>query len=185
MSGYVQRNGFTGFTAVFHVTMPPMDTNSPEAHFAPLVFMLEGMIAVNRHHIQRALKRAAAGLGPPVPPLYQSGVVYREDEDGEENWADCLECLRVGHADCDRLVAWRAAELREAGIDCEPVVKWQHLTYEQARAIGYPEYGADGKPCVSREFGLWLVHCCVRFPDGSIEDPSKALGMGANFSNRA
>jgi hypothetical protein len=44
-------------------------------------------------------------------------------------------------------------------------------------AQGYP---ADKLP--SR--GVWLVHCCVRYPDGSIEDPSKILGMGGNFTDR-
>ncbi len=31
--------------------------------------------------------------------------------------------------------------------------------------------------------GVWMVHCCVRYADGRIEDPSKILGMGGNFTN--
>jgi hypothetical protein len=31
--------------------------------------------------------------------------------------------------------------------------------------------------------GILMIHCCIRFPDGSIEDPSKILGMGGNFTS--
>jgi hypothetical protein len=76
---------------------------------------------------------------------------------------------------CDNLICWRVAELRVAGIAAEPVIKWQHLPCELATALGYP----------APDEGLWLVHCCVRFPDGTIEDTSKNLGMGAEFTNKA
>lgn len=165
--------------ALMHVTLPPLEAGfSPEFHFAPLVFLLEGMIAVNRYHIRKSLERAAAGLGPPIPPLYASGVVYKEDKPGEENWGDVYYCLRKGWADCDRLVIWRCAELREAGIAADPVIKWQHLTREQAVSCGYP---ASWVP----DEGLWLVHCLVRWPSGFVEDPSKNLGMGGSFTSRA
>lgn len=160
-----------------HVTLPPFEEGfSPEFHFAPLVYALEGMIQVNRHHIRKANERAAAGLGPPVPPLYASGVFYKEDPPGEENWGDVYYCLSKGHADCDRLVIWRVAELQEAGIDAKPVIKWQHLTRAQAIAVGYPAAWV----C---EEGLWIVHCSVQWPDGSIEDVSKNLGMGGNVTS--
>lgn len=163
-------------TPLFHITLPELDDNSPESHFAPLVFALEGMIAINMHHIKRAWKRAAAGMGPPIPPLYESGVVYQEDPPGREDWRDVYGILQRGVADCDQLIGWRVAELRCAGIAAEPVIKWQHIPRQIAVALGYgANVGADG---------LWMVHCCVRYPDGSIEDPSKRLGMGGNFTSQ-
>jgi hypothetical protein len=163
--------------ALMHVTLPPLGDFSPEFHFAPLVFLLEGMVEVNRYHIRQSLKRAEMGLGQPIPPLYASGVVYREDPAGQENWRDVYSVLAQGFGDCDNLVIWRVAELREAGTNARPVIKWQHLDRATAIKCGYP---ADWVP----QDGLWLVHCSVEFPDGKIEDVSKNLGMGGNFTRQ-
>jgi Transglutaminase-like superfamily len=161
-------------TPLVHVTLPDLDENSVEAHFAPVVLLLEGPIKVNEFHIARSLRLAAAGQGIPIPPLYASGVYYEEDPAGREDWRDVFSVLARGKGDCDNLVCWRVAELRVAGIAAEPVIKWQHIPAEMSEQLGYP-CGPDG---------LWMVHCCVRFPDGSIEDTSKNLGMGANFTSK-
>lgn len=170
-------------TPLVHVTLPDLETNTVESHFAPLVFMLEGVIKLNEWHITRSFKRAAVGLGKPVPPLYSTGIYYQEDKPGREDWRDCLAVLdrfeRTGSGcDCDQLVCWRVAELRCAGIAADPVIKWQHLPHALAVSLGYPERFVPPD-------GLWLVHCCVRFPDGTIEDISKILGMGGNFTSKA
>jgi len=165
-------------TPLVHVTLPDLADNSIESHFAPVVLLLEGPIKVNEFHISRSLKRAARGEGVPIPPLYASGVVYAEDPAGREDWRDVYSVLEKGTGDCDNLVCWRVAELRVAGIAAEPVIKWQHLTQDTAVGLGYPSSFVPPE-------GLWLVHCCVRWPDGHVEDPSKLLGMGANFSNKA
>lgn len=172
MSAYPQT-----MKALMHVTLPPLGPHSPEFHFAPLIFLLEGMIAVNVYHIQKSLERAELGLGTPIPPLYASGVVYEEDPAGREDWRDVYQVLARGKGDCDNLVIWRCAELRVSGIHAEPVIKWQNLTKEQAIGVGYP---AEFVP----EEGLWLVHCSVRHPSGMVEDVSKNLGMGGNFTRQ-
>ncbi len=46
---------------------------------------------------------------------------------GHEDWLDAPAVLRQRHADCEDLAAYRAAELRVAGVDCEPVIKWQWI----------------------------------------------------------
>jgi hypothetical protein len=160
---------------LLHLSLP--DTGDA-AHFAPLQIALEGLTDLDTWQIERARNRAARGLSSaPLPPLYQSGVRYREEEPGHEDWLDTPAVLRQGYADCEDLAAWRAAELRADGFDVEPVIKWQWIPREMMIRQGYP---ADKLP--SR--GVWLVHCCVRYPDGSIEDPSKILGMGGNFMER-
>lgn len=177
------------FTPKVHVDLPDMrgvdgqSGASVAAHFAPMTFLLEGLSRVNQWHIDQAWKRHARGEGLPIPPLYASGVRYQEDPFGQENWRDIPTILEhvksTGRGvDCDQLLCWRIGELWHAGIACEPVIKWQHLSHPMAVMCGYP---ADKVP----PEGVWLVHCMVRYADGTIEDPSKILGMGGNFTNAA
>jgi hypothetical protein len=202
MKGEAPEN-WQGMKALMHVTLPPLGPFSPAFHFSPLVALLEGVVEVNRTHIRQSLNRAAAGLGQPIPPLYAAGIPYREDPFGQENWGDVLYCLQCGWADCDRMVLWRCAEAREAGVTVVPVIKWQHLTKPMAISVGYPANEVDPD-------GVWLVHCCVEWPAAysvapeahpllrawqdtvllrpsgdPVEDPSKELGMGGGFSSHA
>lgn len=90
-------------TPLLHITLPETfdeDEHDEERHFAPIILALQAMIAVNEWHIRRALRRAEKGLGAPFPPLYASGVRYKEDPPGEENWKDCHAVLKDGHGDC-------------------------------------------------------------------------------------
>ena len=162
-------------TPLFELTLPD---DSADAHFAPLQIALEGLCKINEWHIARSLRQAVKGLGVPIVPLSASGVYYKEDPEGNEDWSDVYRTLKRGHGDCKKLVAWRVAELRCNGTPCEPVIKWQWLPKAIANELGYSNRFVNGD-------GLWMVHCQVRFHDGHIEDPSKILGMGKEFSNRA
>lgn len=102
-----------------------------------------------------------AGL---VPRIYESGIEFRpEPWQGKfEEFADCLTVCRRGWGDCDDLVAWRVAELR---------------------VLGDPKLGLS--PCKATIKVYWRewfegrgFHAEVRLPDGSVEDPSRFLGMG-------
>jgi hypothetical protein len=159
---------------LLHLSLP--DTNDA-AHFAPLQIALEGLTDLDTWQILRSRRLAAQGRGNALPPLYESGVRYREEAPGHEDWLDAPEVLRQRFADCEDLAAWRCGELRADGIEAEPVIKWQWINREAMIAQGYPP---DKLPTR----GVWLVHCCVRYPDGSVEDPSKILGMGGNFLER-
>lgn len=160
---------------LLHLSLP--DTNDA-AHFAPLQIALEGLTDLDTWQIMRARRLAREGRAPSaLPPLYESGVYYKEEAPGHEDWIDAPGVLAQGFADCEDLAAWRCAELRADGVDVEPVIKWQWIPRAVMIQQGYP---ADKLP--SR--GVWLVHCCVRYPDGTIEDPSKILGMGGNFTER-
>lgn len=177
-------------TPKVHLTLPENfdeDERDEERHFAPIIPLLEGLIEVNVWHIRRALRRTMKGLGTPIPPLYASGVRYKEDPPGQENWKDVLAVWADGHGDCDRLVAWRCAELRAAGHKAVPVIKWQQIPKETMIGIGYP---ADMLP----EDGIQMVHVCVGLPGWEryqhlyednplVEDPSKRLGMGGGYTN--
>lgn len=86
------------------------------------------------------------------PMLYRSGVRYRrEDPAVREEWRTVPEVLARGVGDCEDLACWRAAELCLQG---EPACPYIYRT----------------------KSGGW--HVVVRRGDGSLEDPSRVLGMG-------
>jgi hypothetical protein len=85
-----------------------------------------------------------------LPHLYQSGVRYRRERPMQEHWKLPDQTYRDGFGDCEDLASWRAAELQKAGEDANIVL-------------------VRAKP------KLW--HVAVQREDGSLEDPSKRLGM--------
>jgi len=91
-----------------------------------------------------------------TPPLYDSGIRYRLEAPGVEEFADCESMLQKGHGDCAHLVAYRCAELREAGELATVRIKWAPMP---------------------RNGGQRVFHVVVRRADGRIEDPSVRLGM--------
>lgn len=85
------------------------------------------------------------------PRLYDSGVVYRREAPRDETWWTVDHVLLNGWGDCEDLACWRAAELRVYdAIPARPHVIWT---------------------------GPRLLHVVVLYPDGTLEDPSKVLGM--------
>lgn len=95
--------------------------------------------------------------GGGIPPLYESGVVYeRERREGEalqgvERFQTSRDAYMLGHADCDGLAPWLAAERRLRGD-------------RGARAVVIPSQGVG-------------YHVVVRTGDGRVLDPSARLGM--------
>jgi hypothetical protein len=156
------------------VTKPRMilslhDSDSAE-RFVPLVILLSALADTNEYHLRYGL-----AAGKPYPRLYDSGVRYREEKPGAEDWPDIPAVLAQGWGDCEDLAAYRAAELRVYdGIDAEPVIKWRWIPTEEMIAAGYKRKNLPRS-------GIWLVHCLVRYPNGEIEDPSKLLGMGGEY----
>jgi hypothetical protein len=87
-----------------------------------------------------------------IPPLYQAGVRYKDEP--RDVWRHALDVLGEGWGDCEDLSAYRAAELRHTGED-------------PAAAVNVYKSGPS------------RYHAVVLRGDGTIEDPSKVLGMGA------
>ncbi len=108
---------------------------------ACLTAMLEGLTLLDM-----VLMEQAGGL----PPLYESGIRYRREPPGRERWLTATEVLAVGVGDCEDLGAYRAAELRRAGV--------------AARAVAI-------------RTGRKKFHTVVLLPDKTFEDPSVRLGM--------
>lgn len=98
----------------------------------------------------RLYLRSARLAGRPVPPLYKSGVRYRAPFGGVQKFKPIPKVLVDGHGGCARLACWRAAELQEAG--------------ERARAVPI-------------QITPRLMHIVVRRGNGTLEDPSRRLGM--------
>lgn len=89
---------------------------------------------------------------PGLPRLYSSGVRYRQEPPGVDEWIQAPVALARRWDDCEGLASWRAAELRVTGEDPDALTDTRH----------------HGRK--------W--HAFVRRGDGSIEDPSRILGMG-------
>lgn len=91
-----------------------------------------------------------------VPRLYESGVRWRNEpwRGTFEEFADAYTCLKRGWGDCEDMSAWIVAECHEAG-----------------------ETKADFKIYGRVVNGKAAMHVQVRRGNGSIEDPSRYLGM--------
>jgi hypothetical protein len=96
--------------------------------------------------------------GPALPKLYESGVVYKNEP--RDVWRHAEDVNREGWGDCEDLSAWRAAELRVSGEDPDA-------------SVGVYKSGPS------------RYHAVVKRGDGTVEDPSRALGMGAKPMRRA
>lgn len=90
---------------------------------------------------------------PSAPSLYESGVRYEREALGRESWQTLPDLLATKRGDCEDLAAALAAELQVTGVDPDAVACATHV-----------------RP------GLW--HIRVRRGDGTMEDPSRVLGMG-------
>jgi hypothetical protein len=85
-----------------------------------------------------------------LPSIYDSGVRYKRD--GSEDWLNVLEIIKRGYDDCEGLASARAAEWRvNRGVPAAVIVV---------------------------RTGPKTLHAMVSLPDGTIEDPSRVLGMG-------
>ena len=116
--------------------------------------LLDALVEVNRLYLRTHY----------VPPVYKSGVRYKQEpEDGKpEEFAAIPMVLVRGWGDCDDLVSWRIAELRNAGENAKVRLKWAFDPIRGAR----------------------MYHVLVRRSNGQVEDPSKRLGMGNHQAAR-
>ena len=131
--------------------------------FAPLLIALESLTRINQWHFRRGA----------VPPLFSSGVIYKEEPPGREDWDDAPTVAGRGWGDCEDLAAYLAAELRELhDVPAECVIKFRYFTPQEVKASGYPRRPKNG---------IYLIHVMVRLPNGAIVDPSKMLGMKGEY----
>lgn len=92
---------------------------------------------------------------PGAPLVYSAGVPYTAEPPGRDNWQDIPRTLRLKEGDCEDLAAARVAELR--------------VRFNEPAARPNVIYKQMGR--------FTLFHIQVVRADGSVEDPSKHLGM--------
>lgn len=124
--------------------------------FFPLIMCLETLVRINEWQLNRL-----AMEGKFLPPLYQSGVFYQAEPLGEEEWLDIPTLYKQGFGDCEDLAAARCAELRCMGIPAVCAIRHKTIKHPSGP--------------------ITMVHVLVLHPNGSIEDPSKALGMKGEY----
>jgi hypothetical protein len=91
---------------------------------------------------------------PSAPLIYESGVRYEEEPHGRDDWQDIPETIALRVGDCEDLGCWRIAELR---------------TRVREYAVPFVKRSIEGPRTV--------YHIAVRRADGTLEDPSRILGM--------
>jgi hypothetical protein len=91
---------------------------------------------------------------PDTPPLYAAGVPYVVEPPGRDNWQDIPRTLALREGDCEDLACYRIAELRVRHNE-------NAMPYVTAKKIGT----------------FTLFHIQVERGDGTVEDPSRILGM--------
>jgi len=158
----------------FVLTLPDADLRDEEAiynRFEPLRIALEALTQINEWHLREALSR-----GTPLPRLYDSGVRYEEEPPGQEDWLDIPTLYRLRKGDCEDLGCALAAERRVYdGIPASPYIKSKFIPSKQLLLAGYPRRDLPKE-------GIHLVHVMTILPDGTVEDPSKVLGMQGEYS---
>lgn len=99
---------------------------------------------------------------PEWPGLLESGVYYKREPPGVEEWQDVAETLRRGYGDCEDLACMMAAEITvRHGIKAVPDFTLREIPRTD---------GATSN----------MFHIFVRLPGGRRIDPSRLLGMGVN-----
>jgi hypothetical protein len=121
---------------------------------------------------------------PQTPLLYQSGCFYkpekRETQGSKvvqygEDWQTIPYVMHAGFGDCEDLGAWRSAELRMLPF----MLKFKATGIKDKSLI---TKGIKATPFIKvRQMpgGSWRAHVVVKWPNGTIEDPSAKLGMYA------
>lgn len=155
------------------IEMPRAGAHEPSVHADRQVSITSGLFSRRRDHDEsgralRVLLEALCSINelylaahPSTPPLYATGVRYQAEPIGHENWLDIPTALQWGLLDCEDLACWRVSEWRRRGVHAAPEFSWKFLPS-----------------------GVVLYHVFVKLPDGTTEDPSRALGMGSNRRNR-
>jgi hypothetical protein len=99
---------------------------------------------------------------PHTPNLYESGVRYEEEPPGRDEWQDIADTIARRRGDCEDLACWRIAELRVRSRETRAT---HGVTVSEI-----PDRRRPGRFVTT--FHIRVVH-----EDGSIEDPSRILGM--------
>lgn len=136
-----------------------------------LRMLLEASILQNRSLLRQGLIR---------PSLYES-IESGDVQFRNEPWAPAFDefatgdlVYKRGWADCDDVAALRIAELREAGEQAAGAkIYWREFCKRCDRKLKNPRDRCCG------EGRSRVLHAQVRRADGSVEDPARYLGMGA------
>ena len=106
---------------------------------------------------------------PNAPRLYQSGVVYKREPPGQEQWLSWPVMIERGNGDCEDLACWRVAE--HAWFTKTPVSYARPAT-QLVPGKCYPVWSRK-----ENYHGGYLYHIRAWLGNGTIEDPSARLGM--------
>jgi hypothetical protein len=134
-----------------HFRLKSFETISDEAKFRVMNGLLEALTESNVEYLRAR---------PRTPWLYKSGIYYLAEPDGRDDWQDIPDTLERGNGDCEDLATWRCAEWRvRQGVDAQLGITKSDMPLQSGAAL------------------VTMYHIVVVLPDGTIEDPSRRLGM--------
>lgn len=111
-----------------------------------LLALLNGLAFASLENLREAQER-----GQPLPLLYRSGVRYKRERPGKEDWQLPTTTYRLQQGDCEDLAAWLCSE------------RWL--------------LGDDKARMFLKRVNPRLRHIQVLLGNGELEDPSARLGM--------
>jgi hypothetical protein len=131
-----------------------------------------------------------------APPLYRTKVRWQREYPtgkspckggtGQEQFLGIRQIIEQGHADCEDLVCW-IVSMRRTGLDRTRRGPPPRPGHPPVTAVPCPWPMRARGPKVVPGF-FWrpvgpggktlLYHIVVCWPDGYVEDPSRAMGMG-------
>jgi hypothetical protein len=117
---------------------------------ALVIALCDALVGINKAYLRHQ------GLGR-TPPLYQSGVRYKDQVLGHDKWKDIPRLLATKRGACEDLASWRCAEL--------------HIIGETSAYIDVDTYPMPDDKIV--------YHVVLVRGSGVREDPSAMLGMSS------
>jgi hypothetical protein len=109
--------------------------------------------------------------GGTLPKLYESGVIYKNEPRGKDVWQSAVELYGHGAGDCEDLCSSLVAERLFASTR---LVRGDLSLRELLLLLARAEFPAVPR---IRPTGPAMRHATVQLADGTVEDPSRKLGM--------
>jgi hypothetical protein len=139
-----------------------IEDGDPDVVAAQCRYFLEGVVGINRRILRKRRKS--------IPPLYESGVVFRVEPwaDEVQFYANIEECIFQRWADCKMACAWRMAEHREAHPG---LVFGFRFSIQTIKGYGKPDALHAAVRGASRAVIYDIYHVQIELPDGFAEQP--------------
>ena len=115
-------------------------SSDPSIVLPVLNILSSSLVKINLEFLKR---------NPGFPSLFETGVYYKREPVGQENWKDIPTTLEDSHGDCEDLASWLAAEYIMSNTKANayvylaketPRVKTYHVVVKYLDSNGKTQY---------------------------------------------